>query len=384
MTHTARMICKRLLMISALGALLLAGCDKQGPVETEKPSHQYSPEMSYLKTAGFPIDLVRFENNCFVIDRCISVSAQDIRQRIAVGKVTQAGTNFIVSYNRVNQVNISIDPSVSQAGPDNWSSAIENAVGVWNGVGNCKLHLTYPGQVQDKKRPAIGPVATGVSQPDITIRADGGRLSDDVLGQADFPHVDGSSGSWIEINLDFDNNRVMSEGQKRHNMVHELGHALGLRHTNWQAGGEGTAVMLPRTPSTDAGSVMNGGTALNIFAGLTYSDGIAMSVLYPLGVVPPHFTWGEWVIAWPEFKWPIDNIYSREEVWYSFNGDPWSLVAEYNAGYGSGEFLHVGDVVFMQEGEHVSYMVRRYGERGEVPFTNGTTITFYWDGTVAY
>ena len=89
----------------------------------------------------------------------------------------------------------------------------------------------------------------------------------------------------ILINLDFDSNKSVELGSKSYNMVHELGHCIGLRHTNWDIRGEPInpwgANLIPGTPSQDPNSVMNGGTANNVYLGFSSYDIIALQYLYP-------------------------------------------------------------------------------------------------------
>lgn len=66
--------------------------------------------------------------------------------------------------------------------------------------------------------------------------------------------------------------------------VHEMGHSIGLRHTNWQADGEPTAETIPHAPNGDPNSVMNSGNFFAVFPSFTaFSsyDEVAAHVLYP-------------------------------------------------------------------------------------------------------
>ena len=66
-------------------------------------------------------------------------------------------------------------------------------------------------------------------------------------------------------------------------MAHELGHNLGLRHTN--GGSEGAAgvglIQIPGTPTTDSDSFMNAGTCGNSWTKFSHYDIVTFNYLWP-------------------------------------------------------------------------------------------------------
>lgn len=138
---------------------------------------------------------------------------------------------------------------------------------------------------------------TTSNSADIVVKSDNSSVLEDGIGffengmfwwyyeiaQAEWP-IYSNPGNTIIVNLNAkraDNSEVvLSNLQKKFNIIHELGHCLGLMHTN---GGSGIAI--PNTPvngnNPDPSSVMNGGTAEVGWSRFSDYDLIAIRTLYP-------------------------------------------------------------------------------------------------------
>ncbi len=152
---------------------------------------------------------------------------------------------------------------------DNWTDATKNAITIWNSVPDSGLRFTE---------------ALNIEDADILIFSDFGLLADGTLGQGRFPS-DGNAGRTILINLDYNNNESLDYDIRFDTMVHELGHNIGYRHTDWQGQGEGndTLVNIPGTPTgdnPDPDSVMNAFVDAE-FNGLSFYDKVALKFMYP-------------------------------------------------------------------------------------------------------
>jgi hypothetical protein len=162
-------------------------------------------------------------------------------------------------------VTVAVDATIPAIGTDNWRNEVQQAINDWNTIGNSRLHFSF----------TLDPSA------DVIITSDAGALPANTIAAAQFPSA-GLPGFRIRVNLDFNSNQSIPSAQKRYNMVHELGHIVGLRHTNLVSLEESSGIHIPGTPCTDGKSVMNGGTASLQWTGFSFYDWEAIRAIYPI------------------------------------------------------------------------------------------------------
>lgn len=188
------------------------------------------------------------------------------------GSISQWQTHNLIS--SVNVENIKVNTLASP-----WSDASLNAINNWKNIPNCKINFYNVWEVNSSDLNSITFVAAG-SDPQVS----------GAYAVAEFPSSD-YAGYRIRINTNFSGSLTTS--QKTFILSHEIGHCIGLRHTNWQ-GSENQepngAILVPGTPSTDAASVMNRGGAPTVpnWNGFSYYDTLAAQTLYPYG---PYDQW---------------------------------------------------------------------------------------------
>lgn len=209
------------------------------------------------------------------------------------GRIQQAVTGYLyrVDPATVRDVQVSIHSSI----PQNLRSHITAAIDKWNTVSCTDIRFR---------------LVTGTLRGHVEIRDDGGTLPEGSLSgrrlpdgklepneyaRTDFPSESGGTrnsqflskpGRTILVNsnlIAFDYERLSDgvRGNLTGLFIHELGHTIGVRHTNWRIGdtGQRGIVEIPLTPTSDASSVFNGGRVA--VGDLSSADRTAMQHFYP-------------------------------------------------------------------------------------------------------
>jgi len=259
-------------------------------MNNSNPANGSDPFVIKLTKMGFELKNIEEFKDYYLVEGDIVF---DKNRKNTTGKTDQYYTNSLVGMNKVNNITVRIDPSMPTSGVDNWRTAINSAITYWNGIPGSRVNFIF----------------TTNATADITITSDNGFLKDLVIASGSWPS-NSNPGEYIMINLDFDSNISVLEGQKSYNIVHELGHCIGFRHTNWIAIGEsinpsGTNLGANNIPytSNDASSVMNGGTATYSYSGFSGGDNYSARYLYPdhntdLVILSPYDNSGEITGGW--------------------------------------------------------------------------------------
>lgn len=258
--------------------IFIASCDQgnhivNNEVLTDENTENNKSEVNsiyknYVEEAGFQTDTVENHGDYIRVEGDILLEKKDIRKRLGLDEksetpqLQQAATYHIVQINPiVRNVRIEIDASV----PTSWQNAIEEAANEWNSLSDVAININASSSINGDTKAMMD-----ASLPYRTVAA------------AAFPTTDEEPGRTIRINPRYNN--LLSSSQKKYNMVHEIGHLLGFRHTNWEdVDGDNapSAYQLNFTPESDPNSVMNGETGDHSWQGFSEYDLNAAKVMYP-------------------------------------------------------------------------------------------------------
>jgi hypothetical protein len=233
-------------------------CERDEPMNSKgQPKKDLEKHLQYLEDSGFDRQTIVYNEMTdeFTIDNDLLISRTGVegymKRGNPQGRTEQRRWQWLLSDTYVTNFKYAIPSNI----PASWRTAIQQAISQWNGVGGSRLRMSE--------------VSSGAN---ITVSISYDAVNNWVA-RASMPLSNGAPGPTLEINS-FHNN--MADGQKLFAMVHEMGHNIGLLHTNQTDG-----AVIPGTPVTDANSVMN--SFVLPWNGFTEFDRVAVRTLYPGG-----------------------------------------------------------------------------------------------------
>jgi hypothetical protein len=184
-------------------------------VVTPDPS---AATLAKITAMGFNTSGIKTYSTYYVVENDIRLSKNALAQT--------TNTNYTVSNTNGQNVNILIDETIWGNGI--WYNDLLEALKVWNTANsNIKLNLIY-----DYFKYAVQP------RVDIIMK---GTTSITTSTETQYPDGYGSAGALIAVN----SNLSSPTGDNVLNLVHSIGHALGLKHTPSAAAGYQNSVMKP-------------------------------------------------------------------------------------------------------------------------------------------
>ncbi|WP_461644185.1 M57 family metalloprotease [Labilibaculum euxinus] len=277
------------------------------------------PVYQSILSQGFKAEDILADEDFYIVEGDILFSKSAIIEPQSNEKgVKHARTTNIVSYSKRSiGVFLNLTTFTSAELRDNLDLAMDQVLEAYNGVCGCYLNF-YRGTYLTSR---------------INIYEE--TLGVGVCGEGGFPTSQGVPGGIIRLNESVISN--FSVSQLTFLLAHELGHNIGLRHTDWNSTENAEpygAIHIPYTP--DANSVMNMATCSFEWDGLTAGDEEAIYRIYNglIGYMEGPYAldcegWGTWSIdvekpsddinyAW-YYKMPETNVWTRA---IDVNGDP--------------------------------------------------------------
>lgn len=228
-------------------------------IETQGIPELKKMSLYLAENYGFSINDIKVEDSVLVAENDIMFDINDFWSKYSIVPYTRAHyrkTNIVSSSYRTIRISTSSDYSV----PTEWLLATLNAMSAWNGL-NGDIEFT---------------LGSGYTA---TILIGYGYIEDSsVVARASFPSsTTGKPGSAIAINSNCSS--TLTDNQRTQVMIHELGHCIGLMHTDV------TGDVLLNTGdqnTTDPNSVMQPYVLSNpVSPFFTQYDIAAYNLLYP-------------------------------------------------------------------------------------------------------
>ncbi|QHS58788.1 M57 family metalloprotease [Chitinophaga agri] len=225
------------------------------------------PVIKRILSEGYTLSDIEELPDRYIVQHDLIFYKKEPGQGTGAPTTEQARSPYLVAPAYRN-INVYLDGSFSTI---NLSAILDNVIAAYNAVGSgIRLTRVYSS-----------------SSANITVTQNSLQLG--VCGQAGFPFSNGQPFNVVYISeYTLNYYGLTSTAQLTMLVAHELGHCIGLRHTNWQPSGESAAIHIPSTPSTDGSSIMNGGTCGASWAGLSYYDKVALLSLYPVTLGGPN------------------------------------------------------------------------------------------------
>jgi predicted Zn-dependent protease len=216
---------------------------------------------------GAPLDKVVYDLNekTFIIDGDIKVtrsSAEGYLNADKGSRVNQRQLFWSLKDEVVKDIKVHITSSIYTP----WYEAVILAMKDWNAIPNTKVHFQQ---------------TTKLDEADIRITAQYGFPNPDGspnwLARQSLPNSDGTIGGGMEVNVYYNAESAMPLSKKRMAIAHELGHAIGLTHTDKLSGL--LEIQICDTPFMDNNSVMN--SSVSNWKGFSKYDMKAVETMYP-------------------------------------------------------------------------------------------------------
>ncbi|CAL2108469.1 hypothetical protein T190115A13A_80044 [Tenacibaculum sp. 190524A02b] len=263
------------LFITMATALLVMSCQNEETLEQNQyVTSQYevslsNPIVQQLLKKGWEYSQIKqISEDFYLVGDDFLYPTKESTSKVTVLN-RQSRSDELMDIKNAKSVNVYVDKSLNVTPFPNefWEDAIFKAVKEWNKVPNTSLRFK---QVFNSKA------------ADVVVLSDRGTLPKDAFAAALAPQS-GRAGKHILVNTKYTNStgKPVNESQRVYNMVHELGHAIGLKHTNWKELREPAAIHIQGTASVDSKSVMNGGTPELEWKGFSEYDMKAVQILYP-------------------------------------------------------------------------------------------------------
>lgn len=224
---------KSLLLLAAACLLIALSCQKNDPITDPNAQSSESQKMrQYLTdTYGFAPESIRETETDFIVEKDLAFAKANFWEDYGVASdneffVAAASSDDNVAQDRrhyrssylVTSTPFSIKVNIKGDVTAEWKSAILTAIARWNALdGRFYFSPTY------QNYSVLGSINIEMNE----------NLQDDDIAVCYYPTSTGRPGTPLYINQDYNN---LESNKKIATIMHELGHAISIRHTDMGQG----------------------------------------------------------------------------------------------------------------------------------------------------
>jgi hypothetical protein len=245
----------------------MLSCQKENTIEVapDLTGMASDPVYDYILKLGFDRSKIVDLGDCYVVEGDIRFNKLPKAPKGARPAHLIFNERPLVKHDDVDKISVRVSDTFGN--DDEWRqrviTATANAIATWNNISGCKVKFTY----------TAGPTAR------ITVQYRPNLTGSGFSAISQFP-ISCNSGTTIDLNRT--TSRLLP-GQLLFLMTHELGHSLGLRHTD---DASTLGFLIPYTPNTETASIMNSGSSFEnavvpAWSNFSSGDLLASLVLYP-------------------------------------------------------------------------------------------------------
>lgn len=275
-------------LAGALSVLFfVTSCEDDLPLESsvKESTAQITPDIQrkidFIRSTGFEEDSIIYRNGDFFVDGDMSISEKDVSRRMQKqegqgSRTEQRRYEYIVDSEKVEDIKVAFQVGTIYQGTEaqyavssDWKTAFTEAFNAWNSVSGSTVHfyeVDYNSADYDVR---ICAVNSGVIP---------------AVAAADLPLSSEVAGPRVRVNYGY--NHISSDA-KLNAAIHELGHTIGLAHTDKEYTDNNGNVLDTHISGTagfgqDSESIMNWQfNAYNPTMVLSTNDEKAVQILYP-------------------------------------------------------------------------------------------------------
>lgn len=300
-------------MITKVVVLAVSSCDVGDDIVSKdtklKSSDNTKALFQYLKSMGFKEEDIDDRGDRFVVEGDMVYRKSNYNFLQSAQEEQAYHPSELIYNERKQTIKVKVDPSVSR-----YHSKIHDAIAMFN---NINIYRPTDDPIPESN---IKFVMITSGREDILIEGGTQGFRPRELANSDMP-ANGNPGRMVSLNLNPREFPAQLDGHQIAIIAHELGHAIGLQHTNWRELGETGYREIPATPKSERFSLMNQETRTTSQGyQLTQMDRRAVRQLYPK--VPHNIHWQPGTLAVLSWYGPVHRVKSYTVIYTVRTDDP--------------------------------------------------------------